>query len=637
MKKNFFIGCFFTLFLTYSTSFAQKNKQDIQKRIDSLEQILPTQSDTAKAHTLYDLAYIYRYSEPQKAKKYVKEAILEATPKQSYVLAPSLNLLGMFLKHEGDYEEALRVFLLALPLQKKTGNKVGLASLNNDIGLLYKNTGNFERALPYYNDALEICEEIKMHKGSGMILNNIGVIHQELKEYEKAKPYYFAAIEKGKIIQDSSVFATAFGNLGEWHALAQNYDSSLYYSKMTLEIDKKQKNKGGVILSSLNIGGVYMNKKEFNEAKPYLETALQMAFEINAKPLISNTYNSLANFYEKQNQFEKAYNFRTKRQNLQDSILNESNQKEITRLREKYETEKKEQEIITLSQENLIKDLEISQAKSRERIQIGSFAFVLILAGIGLFSNQKRNQYKQKIALAEKDNFYFAALVEAQEQERKRIAADLHDGLGQLLAVARMQVSSLEPLIELNTNAEEKEEDKENYEKSIQTLDLACKEIRNVSHQMMPYALIEQGLVSAIKELTQNINTLENNKMKIDFSTNLTSLTNLENLVSSTENNRLNSSLEVSIFRIVQEVIGNSLKHSEATNFEISLNQETNSKNTELILLLKDNGKGFDTNQITESTGLGWKNIYSRVAMAKGKIDILGKNGMTIEIKFPLS
>ncbi|WP_375560775.1 tetratricopeptide repeat protein [Bernardetia sp. OM2101] len=600
----------------------------MQKRIDSLEQILPTQTDTARAHTLYDLAYVYRYSEPQKAKKYVKEAILEATPKQSYILAPALNLLGMFLKHEGDYQEALRVFLLALPLQKKVDNKVSLASLNNDIGLLYKNTGDFERALPYYNDALEICEEIKMHKGSGMILNNIGVIHQELEEYEQAKPYYFAAIEKGKIIQDSSVFATAFGNLGEWHALRQNYDSSLYYLKITLEIDKKQKNKGGIILSSLNIGGVYMDKKEFSKAKPYLETALEIAFQINAKPLISNTYNSLANFHEKQNQFEKAYLYRTRRQNLQDSILNESNQKEIARLREKYETEKKEQKIITLNQENLIKDLEILQAKNREKIQIGTFVFVLLLAGIGVFSNQKRNQYKQKIALAEKDSFYFAALIEAQEQERKRIAADLHDGLGQLLAVARMQVSSLEPLIELNTNPKEYEEDKEiyqeNYEKSVQTLDLACKEIRSVSHQMMPYALIEQGLVSAIKELTNNINELENNKMKIVFSTNL--------INQEVATHRLNSSLEVSIFRIVQEVIGNSLKHAEATQFEISLNQEQNN----IILHLKDNGKGFEANQITNSKGLGWKNIYSRVVMAKGKIDILSENGMTIKIKFPL-
>ncbi|WP_338812973.1 tetratricopeptide repeat protein [Bernardetia sp. Wsw4-3y2] len=616
-----------TLFLVNTFCFAQKNEQNIQKRIDSLKHILPTQTDTAKAHTLYNLAYAYRYSEPQKAKKYVKEAILEATPKQSYILAPSLNLLGMFLKHEGDYQEALHVFLLALPLQKETDNKVSLASLNNDIGLLYKNTGNFERALPYYKDALKICEEIKMHKGSGMILNNIGVVHQELEEYEEAKPYYFAALEKGKIIQDSSVFATAFGNLGEWHALRQNYDSSLYYSKMTLEIDEKQKNKGGIVLSSLNIGGVYMEKKEFKKAKPYLETALEIAFEINAKPLISNTYNSLANYYEKQSQFEEAYQYRTKRQNLQDSILNESNQKEIARLREKYETEKKEQEIITLNQENQIKSLELSQAKNRERIQIGSFIFILILSTVGIISNQKRNQYKQKIQLAEKDNFYFAALVEAQEQERKRIAADLHDGLGQLLAVARMQVSSLEPLIELGTNEEERQEDKETFEKSVQTLDLACKEIRNVSHQMMPYALIEQGLVSAIKDLIQNINEVENNKMKISFSTNLINQESLQE--------RLNSSLEVSIFRIVQEVIGNSLKHAEANQFEITLNQKIEDANPEILLLLKDNGKGFETTQITESKGLGWKNIHSRVAMAKGKIDILSKNGMTIHITFP--
>ena len=619
-------------FSFFQTIFAQKNKQEVQKRIDSLEQILPSQADTLRAATLYNLAYVYRYSEPKKAKEYVKEAILEATPKQTYYLAPSLGLLGMLLKHEGDYEEALRVFLLALPLQKKNDNKIILASLNNDIGLLYKNTGNFEQSLPYYNDALKICEEIKMHKGSGMILNNIGVIHQELGHYNKAKPYYFEAIEKGKIIQDSSVFATAFGNLGEWHAIQQNYDSSLYYSKKTLKIDEKQQNKSGIILSSINIGGVLMEQKQYNTAKPYFENALQLAFEINAKPLISNTYNSLANFYEKQNQFETAYIYRTKRQNLQDSILNESNQNEIARLREKYETTKKEQEIITLNQQNQIKDLEILQAKNREKIQIGSFSLILFLVGISFFINKKRNQYKQKIVLAQKDNYYFAVLVEAQEQERKRIAADLHDGLGQLLAVARMQVSTLEPFIELNASEEQQLEEKEiyqeNYEKSVKTLDLACKEVRTISHQMMPYALIEQGLVSAIKELTQNINRLENNTMKIGFITNLTNY-----------DNRLNSSLEVSIFRIVQEVISNSLKHAEASRFEISLNQEkskTNATQNEIVLFLKDNGKGFEINQITESKGLGWKNIYSRVAMAKGKIDVLSENGMTISIIFPL-
>ncbi len=619
MKTIFFI-ILSVLFFSFQTVSAQtKNKQNTQKKIDSLEQLLLTQTDTARAHTLYDLAYIYKYSEPQKAKKYIKEAILEATPKQSYVLAPSLTLLGMFLKHEGEYKEALRVFLMALPLQKKTNNKVGLASLNNDIGLLYKNTGNFERALPYYNDALKICENIKMHKGSGMILNNIGVIYQELEKYDIAKPYYFQAIEKGKMIQDSSVFATAFGNLGEWHGIKKNYDSALYYSKMTLEIDEKQQNKDGISQSNLSLGTIYTQKKEYNKAKSYFDNALKIAFQIEAKPLISNTYNSLAKFYEVQNKFEKAYFFKTKRQNLQDSILNESNQKEIARLREKYETEKKEQKIIALNQENLIKDLEIIQSKNRERMQVGSFIFVLFLAGIIAFSNHKRNQYKQKIALAQKDNFYFAALVEAQEQERKRIAADLHDGLGQLLAVARMQVSSLEPLIELNTNPTEKEEDKEIFEKSVQTLDLACKEVRNVSHQMMPYALIEQGLASALQELIENINELEKNKMKIDFSTNLII-------------NRLNSSLEVAIFRIIQEVIGNSLKHAEATHFEISLKQKEN----KIELILKDNGKGFQENQIRESKGLGWKNIYSRVAMAKGKIDVVSESGMNIKIKFPL-
>ena len=86
---------------------------------------------------------------------------------------------------------------------------------------------------------------------------------------------------------------------------------------------------------------------------------------------------------------------------------------------------------------------------------------ILFLVGISFFVNKKRNQYKQKIALVQKDNYYFTVLVEAQEQGRKRIAADLHDGLGQLLAVARMLVSTLEPLIELNASEEEQLEEME--------------------------------------------------------------------------------------------------------------------------------------------------------------------------------
>lgn len=618
------IFCFFC-----SSIYAQKDKRDTQKRIDSLEQILSIQTDTVRAHTLYDLAYVYRYSEPQKAKKYIKEVIQKAQNHQNKLLSDSYTLLGTLLKNEGEYQKALENYLFALLLLKKENNKEEIASLNNSIGIIYKNTRDFERALPYYQDALIICEEIKLHRKAGMVLNNLGSVYMELGQHPKSKNYYYQAVEKAKIVQDSSVFAVSYANLGEWHTNQKNYDSAIYYIQLTLEIDEKQLNKWGICQSNAALGRAYTWKKEFSKAKPYFDIALKIAYEIDAKPIVNEIYFSLANFYEKQNQFEQAYHFQVKSQFLKDTILNQANQKEIARLREKYETTAKEQEIITLNQENLIKDLALSQSQNREKIQIGGFVFILILVGIVVFSIQKRNQYKQKIELAEKDNFYFAALVEAQEQERKRIAADLHDGLGQLLAVARMQVSSLEPLIDMNTNKDELEEDKEiyqeNYEKSVQTLDLACKEIRSVSHQMMPYALIEQGLVSALQELIQNINELENNTMKIDFSTNLIN----QELI----NNRLHSSLEVSIFRIVQEVIGNSLKHAEATQFEINLNQKTSS---EILLILKDNGKGFETSQITESKGLGWKNIYSRVAMAKGKIDILSENGIAINIIFPL-
>ncbi len=633
MKTIFLITLSISIFF-FQTVLAQQDKQQTKLQIDSLENVLQTQKDTARWSTLYQLALLQRYSNPNKAKKQLQKVIEKVKNnqnnriKQNKLLSDSYSLLGVLLKQEGEYQKALENYLLALPLLNEKQDKEEIASLNNSIGILYKNIGDFERALPYYQDALTICEETKFHRKAGMVLNNLGSIYMELGEHPKSKDYYYQAVEKAKLLQDSSVFAVSYANLGEWHTNQRNYDSAIYYIQLTLEIDEKQNYKWGICQSNAALGRAYTWKKEFNEAKPYFDRALKVAYEIDAKPIVNQIYFSLANFYEKQNKFEEAYTFQVKSQFLKDTLLDEAKQKEIAGLREKYETEQKEQEIITLNQENQIKDLEITQSKDRERMQIGGFVLLLILGVIGVFSNQKRNQYKQKIALAEKDNFYFIALVEAQEQERKRIAADLHDGLGQLLAVARMQVSSLEPFIEIGASKEEQEEDKEiyqeNYEKSVQTLDLACKEIRSVSHQMMPYALIEQGLVSALQELTQNINDLENNTMKISF---ITNLINYEN-----ENNRLISSLEISIYRIVQEVIGNSLKHAEATQFEVSLDRE----NTNVVLILKDNGKGFELSQITESKGLGWKNIYSRVAMAKGKIEVLSENGMSIKINFPL-
>lgn len=622
MKTLFYIFIYLVLCFSFNHYVtAQKNHQQAELEIDSLENLLQTQKDTNRLNTLYELAFLQRYSNPVKSKAYLKEIISKTTNKQASLLAKTYSILGLILKNEGEYKKSLENYLLALSIEKEENNPKKLASLNNSIGILYKNIKDFEHALPYYEEALKICEQIEMHKGAGMILNNIGVVYAELKEYEKSKPYYFQAIEKGKILKDSSIFATAYGNLGQWHGMKGNYDSSLFYSKKTLEIDEIMQNKVGICTSNINIARTYLIQKKYDKAKEHYGKTLQTAFEIDAKPIIQKVYFSLADFYKQKNQFEKAFHFQLKSQNLQDSILNETNKREIAELREKYEAEKKEQEIISLSQQNQIKDLELEQSKNREQIQIGSLIAVILLSVIGIFSNHKRNQYRQRIALAEKDNYYFTALVEAQEQERKRIAADLHDGLGQLLAVARMQVSSLEPLIELNTDKEEQEEDREVFEKSVQTLDLACKEIRSVSHQMMPYALIEQGLVSAIGELTQNMNDLENNQMQVSFETNLEE-----------QKNRLNASLEVSIFRIVQETIGNSIKHAGASRFEIILKKEQQ----HLFLSLKDNGKNFDIEKVRESKGLGWKNIYSRVAMAKGKIDVSNQEGMSIKIQFPL-
>jgi signal transduction histidine kinase len=189
-------------------------------------------------------------------------------------------------------------------------------------------------------------------------------------------------------------------------------------------------------------------------------------------------------------------------------------------------------------------------------------------------------------------------VIEAQEKERKRIAEDLHDSLGQMLSTIKLHMVSIEDSEAMNST-----ENKGVLNNAIGYIDDACNEVRNISHHLMPGALIRLGLIPALGDIIENIN--KTNKVEINFTNN-----GFEK--------RLNESTEINIYRIIQELIRNTIKHSQATKIDINMSRENN----HISLTIEDNGKGFDTSKISESEGIGWKNIYSRLAILNGKINI---------------
>lgn len=188
------------------------------------------------------------------------------------------------------------------------------------------------------------------------------------------------------------------------------------------------------------------------------------------------------------------------------------------------------------------------------------------------------------------------AIINAEENERKRIAADLHDGVGQMMSAAKMNLSAFENEISFKDETQ-----KVYFDKLIGLVDESCREIRSVSHQMMPNALLKSGLASAVKEFIDKIDT---KIIKI-------------NLYTEGLNERLDGNIETVLYRVIQECVNNVIKHSGADKLDISLIKDADG----IAATVEDNGKGFDMNDKLKFEGIGLKNITSRIEFLKGSVD----------------
>jgi len=235
-------------------------------------------------------------------------------------------------------------------------------------------------------------------------------------------------------------------------------------------------------------------------------------------------------------------------------------------------------------------------------IAAGVLGIILIFFVITIIRHQRRTirLHKEKIE----------AEIKTLEKERKRIASDLHDDLGPLLSAVKMHLHSLE------VNAPD---DVELITKSNSYIDTILVRVREISNDLVPHVLIRKGLVSAINEFINNLRSVQ--ATQIDFL--------------SEENIQLSQEKEIHLFRIVQEIVNNTLKHANAKNLLI----EFRSDNNKLFMLFKDDGIGFNYPQASgNGAGLGLKNILSRVEVLKGELYIEAKTlqGTRYSIEIPL-
>ena len=559
--------------------------------IDSLQFIIKFNADNASKVNAYKAlanALLFKnFNECQAAA--IAGAVLAKKLKDPGSLAEFKKYTGLSWYFKGSYDSAAVYYYIAMDILKKTDAPSVKAGVLNELGKLYRKTRDLDRSLQMYNEAFVIYKNLNNDEGMATILNESGVVFEYKEDYAEAIRRYKSSLAIREKMNDLSGKAYSFNFLGGVYTLQKNFIEAEKYLLQSLELRKKLKDNFAIALGYTDLGYMYKEQGKYVKAADQYDLSNALAVKMQYAELQQANYRELASIAEKTGNFALSLDYYKKQTALKDSIYSGNKMKQIEELNAKYQTEKKEQQL-------KLQEAEITK-KNYLLWGLGIVITLIILSGTNFYrKRQLENKMNLQAEVMKQQDIATSAIINAEENERKRIAADLHDGVGQMMSAAKMNLSAIENEISFKDEAQ-----KNSFDKVIGMVDESCKEIRSVSHQMMPNALLKSGLASAVKEFLDKI---DNRIVKI-------------NLHAEGLNERLDTNVETVLYRVIQECVNNVIKHSGANNLDISLIKDADG----ISATVEDNGQGFDTADKAKFEGIGLKNISSRVAFLKGTVD----------------
>lgn len=624
-------------------------------QIDSLKKIATSPlHDTLKIKALSDLCYEF-LSINQDSSIFFGERAVALAEKVDYKkgLGNARSDLGLAYFFKGDLNNAISLWESASSIREKLNDKSGVAAVNIKIGAAYFKLGDFEKSLAAQMKALKMYEALNSNVGTGQALNNIAAVFEMQKKYDKAREYYWKAITiHGKnqdTLQAASVIinvgnihyrqdgfdsaawywrkalkmipagtsphyeSIAYNNLAETYTLDKKYDSALLFVNRAITLRKLTKDYQGLTSSMSNLGRIYAFQKKYALAEKTYSIALESAQAKNLKIEESKIHRNLYQLHEQMGDFKEALRNYVQYATIEDSLSNERSRKNLDELLVTYETDKKEQQIA--AQEAVL----TSQRILLERTYVIIGGLVIIVGLLVIIFLLARGRFRRKQLIAEKEKelavreAFIDATIRSQENERKRFAQDLHDGMGQLISSLRLMVNQLDQ----NTSVEEKLAIAERSERILNDMHT---EIRSIAFNLMPQTLIQHGLLPALQEMAMRIT--QTGKITVSVS-------------GYDIPERLNEVHEISLYRIIQEWINNVIKYAGASKIEVQLIGHEE----EINITIEDNGAGFNPHALTLGKGNGWKNIQSRVNLVKGEVEVDSspdRKGTTFVIRIPV-
>ena len=503
--------------------------------------------------------------------------------------------LGTLYARQKKTDEAMTRFIAAHHVFVKNNDRESLRRTLGNIAALFLYQHNYNEAEKYYRETEKLSAALNNHSGLGQVYTGLAKIYQERKLADKALQYAQSAVQEfnlsgekayeslaykevATIYLEKNDLTSAEGNAAKSLKLAREA-GILRYVANSLEVLAQIRFKGARYQESIESAFESLKTDSTDsETKSVMLATLMKCYSCMGKPELANSY---FNRYKKEI----------------DSQVNEKYQQSVSEMEVRYETEKKELAIHTL------------QAKKRMvTFTAISAIFTLLLIVIILILRQKNiiskeKMAEQKIVQLEKEKQLIAAqsLLAGEETERARLAGDLHDGLGGLLAGIKLKLSSMKE------NAVITHENLAHFSHALDLLNTSISELRRVAHNLVPETLMHYGLRTALNDFIQQ--AVPEGKPVIRFDTFGGEL-------------RFGKELETTVYRITQELITNAVKHAQATRIDVQLFTEPERICVQVI----DNGIGFQPELLdTGASGKGLKNIHDRVTAFNGRFEILSQ------------
>ncbi|NCA85549.1 MAG: tetratricopeptide repeat protein [Clostridia bacterium] len=601
--------------------------------------------------SLFKAAIQVLYTDPGQAREIIMRVLENPNGVDSILRIRSTNLLGATYHLQANYNEALATFYTALELALKSGNTQRMADVYNNLGTSSLKIGNHKEAMDYFLKSIEQYRLLNDTINTASTFNNIGLLYKDIDNPAKARIKFNEALQGFKYLNDTIGIAATLSNIGMLLNEQGQYDSALYYHRISIDLNIKKDNKYGLIIGYQGLANIYNTMGQtdsalanYNKSKSialiinqpfqmafsdlgiahafikagnlkaailHTDSAMLIANEIDNIKLQQEAHETYAEAYEAMKNTNRALEHFRLAGNLKDSMINQ------TKLHQIYNLEIEQLSLAKEVQQLEIQRQELLLSKKNNIIIFIVIAFLLALFGFYLLylnhnHRKESNTQKMILSLTEKKS---RAAAEAEIQERKRIGQELHDGLGQMLSAARLNMSALQQKEGLPL-----ERRKELLEAAIEVVDAAFSELRNISHDLAPSVLMAKGFAGALKDMADQINKTSHIHVQLQ----------LYGL-----NGKMDSIIENTLYRALQELLSNAIKHADASLFSVQIVKGKD----EITVMVEDDGKGFDEKNMLILPGGGLSNIRSRIENLKGDffIDSMKNRGTIISIVIPLS